>query len=81
MLSVLRNETIGGRQSPLYVHTIITTMKFATSFSIAEFFYLGVDTQAGKDDEQFGLSIGRFYVGLYNNVLSIGILDDKGCLP
>jgi hypothetical protein len=56
-------------------------MKFATSFSIAEFFYLGVDTQAGKDDEQFGLSIGRFYVGLYNNVLSIGILDDKGCLP
>jgi hypothetical protein len=56
-------------------------MKFATSLSIAEIFYLGVNTEAPKDDEQFGLSIGRLYIGLYNNVLSIGILDEKGCLP
>lgn len=66
---------------PLRSHYHHHKMKFATSLKIAEFFYLGVDTEAGKDDEQFGLSIGRFYVGLYNNVLSIGILDDKGCLP
>ena len=71
----------GGRNAPPYIHTIITTMKFATSLSIAEIFYLGVNTEAPKDDEQFGLSIGRLYIGLYNNVLSIGILDEKGCLP
>lgn len=56
-------------------------MKFATPISIANIFYVGVDTKAGKDDEQFGLSIGKLYAGLYNNVLSIGILDANGCLP
>lgn len=66
---------------PPFVNTNPTTMKFATSFAISEFFYLGVNTEAGKDDEQFGLSIGKFYIGLYNNVLSIGMLDEKGCLP
>jgi hypothetical protein len=56
-------------------------MRFATPIAIASIFYVGVDTKAGKDDEQFGLSIGRLYAGLYNNVLSIGILNANGCLP
>lgn len=56
-------------------------MKFATSLSIAHIFYVAVDTKAGKDDEQLGLSIGRLYLGLYNNVLHIGILNSDGCLP
>jgi hypothetical protein len=56
-------------------------MRFATPQQFAAIFYFGVDTKAWKDDEQFGLSIGRLYMGLYNNVLHIGILDSKGCLP
>lgn len=56
-------------------------MRFATPQKLAPIFYVGVNTQAWKDDEQFGLSFGRLYVGLYNNVLHIGILDAKGCLP
>jgi hypothetical protein len=56
-------------------------MRLSTPYQLAPIFYVGVDTKAWKDDEQFGLSIGRLYVGLYNNVLHIGILDAKGCLP
>lgn len=56
-------------------------MRFSTPQQFAAIFYFGVDTKAWKDDEQFGLSIGRLYAGLYNNVLYIGILDSKGCLP
>ncbi len=66
---------------PPFVNTIITTMRFSTPQQFAAIFYFGVDTKAWKDDEQFGLSIGRLYMGLYNNVLHIGILDSKGCLP
>lgn len=44
-------------------------------------FYFGVDTKAGKDDEQFGIGIGKLYVGLYNSVLHIGFTDHNGCLP
>ncbi len=66
---------------PPFVNIIITTMRFATPQQFAAIFYFGVDTKAGKDDEQFGLAIGRLYAGLYNNVLSIGILDANGCLP
>ena len=44
-------------------------------------FYFGINTKASAGDEQFGISIGRLYVGLYNNVLHVGILDQHGCLP
>ena len=44
-------------------------------------FYFGINTRAGKDDEQFGIGVFKLYVGLYNNVLHIGFTDHNGCLP
>ena len=44
-------------------------------------FSFGINTKASAGDEQFGIGIGKLYVGLYNNVLHIGITDEHGCLP
>ncbi len=44
-------------------------------------FYFGINTKASAGDEQFGIGIGKLYVGLYNNVLHIGFTDEHGCLP
>ena len=46
-----------------------------------DLFYFGINTKAGKDDEQFGVAVGKLYVGLYNNVVHIGLTDHNGCLP
>lgn len=56
-------------------------MKISTPVKLQNLFYVAVDTSAGKDDERFGLSIGRLYAGVYNNVLYAGVLDEHGCLP
>lgn len=61
-------------------------MNLSTPVSLAPFFYVGVDTKARHSigDELFGISIGRLYAGVYRTRtgfdLSIGILNDQGCL-
>ena len=59
-------------------------MNLSTPLSISPAFYAGIDTRAGVDDELLGLSVGRFYVGIYPTStgfdLSVGILNAQGCL-
>lgn len=61
-------------------------MRFQTPQTIANLIYVGVDTKArhGIGDEMAGLSIGRFYAGIYPTRtgfdFSVGILNEKGCL-
>lgn len=63
-------------------------MKLSTPLSISDWFYMGIDTKA-KDrmDELLGLSIGRFYMGLYGtdpnqsnhlDRITIGFLNKRG---
>ena len=56
-------------------------MKLKTPCKIEHIFYLAINTRAPQNEEQFGISIWRLYAGLYNNVLSVGWLDEEGCLP
>ena len=59
-------------------------MRLSTPLSIAPAFYAGIDTRAGVDDELLGLSVGRFYAGIYPTDtgvdISVGILNAHGCL-
>lgn len=61
-------------------------MKFTTPSAISEYFYFNIDfrdllTKLNDDcQEIIGLSVGRAYVGLYNNSLQWGILDENGAL-
>ncbi len=59
-------------------------MRFSTPSKFMDLFYIGLNTFAGQDDEMFGISIGRLYFGIYpirrGYDLSIGIVDEKGCL-
>lgn len=61
-------------------------MHLSTPLSIAPAFYVGIDTRAlaSIGDELLGLSVGRFYVGIYPTStgfdLSVGILNAQGCL-
>lgn len=56
-------------------------MKLQTPHRIERICYIGINTNAPQGEEQFGISVGRLYAGVYNNVLSIGWLDKEGCLP
>ena len=61
-------------------------MKFTTPASISEVFYFNIDfrdlmTKLNDDcTEIIGLSVGRAYVGLYNNSITWGILDENGAM-
>jgi hypothetical protein len=49
------------------------------------YFYIGwnnnvIQPKIGYSDEQFGLAIGKLYLGVYNNTVSFGILNQYGCL-
>ena len=48
-------------------------------------FYIGwnnnvIQPIAGYSDEQFGIALGSLYLGVYNNEISFGILNEYGCL-
>jgi hypothetical protein len=51
---------------------------------IAEYFYIGFDTKTYVGDELFGVSFGRYYIGIYptkNGIeLAYGWLNNNGCL-
>lgn len=55
-------------------------MKLATPAFIENLFYLSVDFDALPGDEQFGLSIGPWYLGLYESQFFWGRLDLNGSL-
>ena len=61
-------------------------MQLSTPQSIANVFYAGIDTKARHSvgDEFAGVSIGRFYAGIYPTStgfdLAVGILNEQGCL-
>jgi len=59
-------------------------VKFSTPHQISDWVYLGMDLRVENDavvgDERFGVSVGRYYFGVYNNTAQWGKLDDNGCL-
>ena len=91
----LRQEVLSNDTVQQILYTLATVLGFIVGVTVwfykrvAEWynnggkdsFYFGVDTKAGKDDEQFGIGVFKLYVGLYNNVLHIGFTDQHGCLP
>lgn len=58
----------------------IQVMKFKTPDILSEYFYFSVNLIGEPGDEIVGLSVGNRYVGLYNNSISWGILDQNGAL-
>lgn len=56
-------------------------VKFSTPYQISEWFYLGMDFRQNMNgDERFGVSINRYYFGVYDNTAQWGKLDENGCL-
>ena len=59
-------------------------IKFATPYQIADWFYFGIDLRHEVDDilddERFGISVNRYYFGVYGNTAQWGKLDENGCL-
>jgi hypothetical protein len=64
----------------------IQPLKLTTPASVADYFYFNVDFRDmmsklnDECDEIIGFSIGRLYIGLYNNCIQWGILDENGAL-
>jgi len=59
-------------------------VKFSTPYQISDWVYLGLNLRADCDDavgdERFGVSINRYYFGVYGNTAQWGKLDENGCL-
>jgi hypothetical protein len=61
-------------------------MKFTTPATISEYFYFNIDfrdllTKLNDGcQEVIGLRFGRAYIGLYNDSLQWGILDEDGMM-
>lgn len=59
-------------------------VKFSTPHQIADWFYLGMDLRPEVSetvgDERFGISVNRYYFGVYGNTAQWGKLDENGCL-
>jgi hypothetical protein len=52
-------------------------MKFSLDSRIL---YIGANTKAKQGDEQFGISIGKYYFGFYDNKPCAGKLNKYGAL-
>lgn len=55
-------------------------IKLSTPSIIRHFFYLAIAVGSRQGEEQFGISIGRIYLGLYDGRPAIGVLDQSECL-
>jgi len=69
------------------MYTQLRKVKFSTPYQIADWFYLGMNlrplnvNEIGEEsDERFGISLNRYYFGVYNNTAQWGKLDENGCL-
>jgi len=58
----------------------VQVMKFQTPAFMTEFFYFGINLIGEPGDEIVGLSVGNRYVGLYNDSIVWGILNENGAL-
>lgn len=66
------------------MYTQLRKVKFSTPYQIADWFYLGMDLRPEVSetvgDERFGISVNRYYFGVYGNTAQWGKLDENGCL-
>lgn len=58
----------------------LQVMKFQTPAFLTEYFYFSVNMIGDPGDEIVGLSVGNRYVGLYNNGIAWGVLNEQGAL-
>ena len=60
----------------------MTTMRITSNYGFIHnsLFYIGWSHSQSKDEEQFGFSIGNYYVGVYNHKWFGGILNEYGVL-
>ena len=58
----------------------LQTMKFQTPAVLTDYFYFSVNLIGEPGDEIVGLSVGNRYVGLYNNGIAWGVLNENGAL-
>ncbi len=58
----------------------LQTMKFKTPDLITNWFYFSVNFRGEPGDEIIGLSVKDYYIGLYDNSITWGVLDEHGCL-
>lgn len=56
------------------------TMKFQTPAFISDYFYFGVNMIGDPSDEIVGLSIKNYYIGLYQQNIVWGVLNEQGAL-
>jgi hypothetical protein len=56
------------------------TLKINTPDAVSNYFYFNFNMRYQPGDEIVGLSVGNRYVGLYNDSLNWGVLDENGCL-
>ena len=56
------------------------TMKITTPEAISQFFYFNFNMRYAPGDEIVGLSIFNRYIGMYQDSLNWGVLDENGCL-
>ena len=65
-------------QIPAILNSFTTEpMKFSLD---SRLFYIGANTKAKQGDEQFGISIGKYYFGFYDNKPCAGKLNKYGAL-
>ena len=58
----------------------LQVMKFQTPDFISDYFYFSVNLIGDPGDEIVGMSVGNRYVGLYNNGIAWGVLNEQGAL-
>ena len=58
----------------------LQTMKFQTPEFLTEYFYFSVNLIGDPSDEIVGMSVGNRYVGLYDNGIAWGVLNEQGAL-
>lgn len=58
----------------------LQTMKFQTPAFLTEYFYFSVNLIGDPSDEIVGMSVGNRYVGLYDNGIAWGVLNEQGAL-
>jgi len=58
----------------------LQTMKFQTPAFLTDYFYFSVNLIGDPGDEIVGMSVGNRYVGLYNNGIAWGVLNENGAL-
>jgi hypothetical protein len=56
------------------------TMKITTPEAISDYFYFNFNMRYAPGDEIVGLSIFNRYIGMYQDSLNWGVLDENGCL-